>query len=61
MEVPHIGIPTDTFGGEDYKMDIEENLGYRTPFRDADTAQAEKIFDDIIKARRQRLEASSTE
>ena len=41
----------DTFGGE-YAMDHEENLGYRTPFRDADSKEADHIFDVILQLRR---------
>ncbi len=35
---------TDTFGGEEFDMDLEENLGYRTPFLDIDRKEAETIF-----------------
>ena len=39
----------DTFGGEDYDMDLEENLGYRTPFLDADAEKIEALFAAIAK------------
>lgn len=35
-------------------IDVGEDAGYRTPFRDADVKQAEAIFDQIIAARKQR-------
>ena len=45
---------SDTFGGMEYGMDTEENLGYRTPFRDTDSKEADKIFDTIWQMRRAR-------
>ena len=38
-----------TFGGEDYDMDMGENLGYRTPFQDSDMAEVKELFDNILK------------
>ena len=43
----------DTFGEQDYGMDIEENLGFRTPFLDKDSKQSEKLFEDIMNSYRQ--------
>ncbi len=42
----------DTFGGGEYGLDLEENLGYRTPFWDADCLEAERLFDAILDRHR---------
>jgi len=38
----------DTFGGREYGLDVEENLGYRTPFLDVDSKKADTIFNSIL-------------
>lgn len=38
----------DTFGGGEFDMDLEENLGYRTPFLDSDREKADALFDSIM-------------
>lgn len=37
----------DTFGEFDYDMDVEENLGFRTPSQDKDLDAANAMFDQI--------------
>lgn len=39
---------TDTFGGGEYDLDVEENLGYRTPFLDVDSKKADALFESIL-------------
>ncbi len=43
---------TETFGGEEYTLDLEEDLGYRTPFWDEDAPKAEEMFDRILSRHR---------
>lgn len=38
---------TDTFDGGEYGMDLEENIGYRTPFLDEDSKGSKAMFDAI--------------
>lgn len=38
---------TDTFGDADYNMDLEKNIGFRTPFLDEDAENSKKMFDII--------------
>lgn len=38
----------DTFGGGEYEMDVDENLGYRTPFLDIDSEKADTLFESIL-------------
>ena len=40
----------DTFGGGEYDMDVEENLGFRTPFLDVDSEKADALFDFILRS-----------
>lgn len=35
-----------------YDMDLEENLGYRTPFLDADAEKIEALFAAIAKEKK---------
>lgn len=39
----------DTFGGREYELDNDENVGYRTPFQDIDTNKANTLFDSILE------------
>ncbi len=48
----------DTFGGREYDMDVDENLGYRTPFLDVDCKKADALFDSVLR-RYMNSEASS--
>ncbi len=38
----------DTFADGEYDLDNDENLGYRTPFLDADSKKADALFDSIL-------------